>query len=180
MVNHEKITFRTAIKPGLVRITLKRGAPLAVLGASIIIIGGTLLPLAALKIWGIPLFFLALILISIGWLPYRKLQRLELKPNTLEYDGEFLVYFQNGKGLFKIPILSIEKVDSLENESHYGLRIWLKEPIPDKIRVLQRGFNYESYMNRSGNRFGCDLFLPYFTQRNVEEIKVLLESDHAS
>lgn len=179
MVDHEKIIFRTAIKTDLIRQTLKRGGPLALLGALVIISGGTFLPLSALKIWGIPLFFLALILISIGWLPYRKLQRLQIKPNTLEYDGEYLVYSQNGKGLFKIPIASIEKIDTLETNSLYGLRIWLKRPIPDKIRVLQRGFDYPNFLNTSENKFGCDLFFPYFTMSTINEIKNSLGTVHS-
>lgn len=161
--------------------TLKQGGWIAVLGALIIILGGTMIPLAYLNIWGIPLFFVGLILIAIGWLPYRKLQRLELNPHLLQYDGEMLLFLREGKPLFKIAEKSVAQLDYVEKDLLYGVAIKLKRPIEEKVRVLQPRFNFEAFAADSASKFqGCDLFLPFFTKGSVTEIKDLLESDHAS
>ncbi len=174
----EKLTIRTAIKPDLIRATLRRGGWLAAAGALMILFGGTMLPLPYLKIWGIPIFFGGLILIAVGWLPYRQLQRLQMKPHELEYDGVCFLFVKEGKPLFKIPEKSIAKLGYVEKEHMYGLAIWLKKPVEEKVRVLQARFNFERFVSDSASRFqGCDLFLPYFTESSV---KYLLESDHAS
>jgi hypothetical protein len=174
----EKLTIRTAIKPELIRETLRRGGWIAAIGALIIVLGGTILPLFYLKIWGIPIFFGGLILIAIGWLPYRNLQRLETKPNELEYDGAYFLYVKAGKPLFKIPEKSVAKLAYVEKETLYGMAIWLKKPVDEKIGVLQARFNYEKFVRESAGRCqGCDLFLPYFTESSV---RYLLESNHAS
>lgn len=176
----ESFTVRSVIKPELFRLTLKRGGWIAAAGAFILVLGGTFLPLAYLKVWGVPLFFAGLILIAIGWLPYRRLQRLEVNPNLLQYDGEFLIFAREGKPLFKIPEKSIAKFEYVEKEALYGAAIWLKKPVEDKVRILQSRFNLEAFIVDSASRFSCDLFLPYFTKMSIQEIKDLLEQDHAS
>ncbi len=170
----ESITFRSAIKPELMHLALKKGGGVAVAGALIILLSGMLLPLAYLKIWGIPLFFAGLLLIAIGWLPYRQLQRLQIKPHELQCDGEHLLFVKDGKPLLKIPEKSIAEIKYVENTPFYGMGILLKKPIVEQVKILQRRLNFEV------SRFGCDIYLPYFTQRSVDELKDLLESDHAS
>ena len=163
------------------RLCLRRGGWIAAAGALLILFGGTFLPLDALKIWGIPLFFGGLILISIGWLPYRELQKLERTPHRLHYDGECLYFEKGGKPLFKIPEKSVEKLAYVEKEALYGIAIWLKKPIVEKVRVLQVHFNLEGFIADSATRCeGCDLFLPYFTKGATAELIDLLESDRAS
>lgn len=163
------------------RSTLKCGGWMAAIGALLIIFGGTLLPVEALNIWGMPIFFVGLVLIAIGWLPYRTLQRLELNPHELQYDGEMLLFSKRGKPLFKIPEKSIGKLAYLEKGSIYGIAIWLKRPIEEKVRVLQPGFNFSGLMKDSAAQYeGSDIFLPYFTKRSIKALTDLLESDHAS
>lgn len=170
MGNHKRITIRSAVKSELKQLTLKRGGWIAASGALMLLIGGTFIPLTYLKLVGIPLFFAGLVLISIGWLPYRKLQRLETKPHELQYDGQNYLFLKEGKPLFRIPETSIEQASYVENENIYGLGIWLKKPAEDKVAILQRHFTLETFA-------GCDLFLPYFTKRTLTD---LLEQDHAS
>ncbi len=169
----EKLTIRSAIKPSLKEGTLKKGGWIAAAGAIAILLGGTLLPLTYLKFWGLPIFLSGLILIAIGWLPFRRLQRLEIKPHSLEYDGEYFLFVKDGKPLFRIPKKSISMLKYVEEKDMYGVGIWLKKPIEEKVAVLQKRFMNESVYQTGG----CDLFLPYFTENSV---KLLLESDHAS
>lgn len=181
MVNQsarETRTIRTAIKPDLKSATLRRGGWIAGAGAVILLLGGTFLPLAYLKYFGLPIFFGGLMLISIGWLPYRKLQRLELQPHTLTYDGAYYLFAKEGKPLFRIPEKSVAKLEYEEKEEMYGMAVWLKKPVEEKIAILQARVNVETYLGESAQHFpGCDLFFPYFSEASV---KHLLESDHAS
>ncbi len=147
----------------------------------LIMLGGTLLPLALLKIWGAPLFCVGMTCISIGLLPYRKLTRLQLKPHAIHSSGHELIFLKSGKPLFKVLLGSLEKIEYLEKEETYGLGLWLKRPVEAKVKVLQPRFNFSRFTQRSMEEFeGCDLFLPYFSKHAYLRAKALLEPDHAS
>ncbi len=174
-------TFRSAVKPELIRSTLSRRGWVAVLGASLIVLTGTVLPFDWIKLWGLPLFLIGLVLVAFGILPYRKLSRLQLHPHRLEYDGEFFHFLKQGKPLFKIPEISVDHITFLEKELLYGVAVYLKKPAPEKVVVLDKRFDIEAFVEDSKRRFdGCDLFLPYFSKKTVQDLKALLESDHAS
>jgi hypothetical protein len=169
-------TIRSSIKPELMRFALFRGTLIATFGMGVILASGGL-PVKFLTLWGIPLFFIGITCIGVGLLPYRHLAKLELKPHTLSYDGEDFLFQKLGKPLFKIPEISIEKMVYLEKGRIYGIGIWLKSPLEKKVKILVPQFNIARFM-RSANRFeGCDLFLPFFSQKSF---KSLLESDRAS
>lgn len=129
-----------------------------------------------ISLFGIPIFITGLALIAIGLLPYRRLLRLQLKPHEIHDEGEYLIFLQQGKPLFKICKKNIQKIAFLKKENIYGLGVWLKRPLEEKIKVLQPNFDFAAFMADSVQRFeGCDLFLPYFTERSCEEIKDQLE-----
>ncbi|MFZ0565073.1 MAG: hypothetical protein WAM28_02660 [Chlamydiales bacterium] len=168
----ETYTIRSSISPQLIGRTLKKGGFIAAAGAFLIILGGTFLPINQLKIWGIPIFLVGMVLIAIGFLPFKKLYRVQCKPHELSYDGESFIFLERGKPLFKIPEASIQKIAYLEKNNLYGLAIWLKHPIVEKVRVLQPHFDIEAFTRDSATRFeGCDLFLPYFTQRSWQNME---------
>lgn len=172
MVSDSKTeTIHTAINPKLNFAALKKGGWIAASGAFLLIIGGTLLPLSLLKTWGIPLFAAALFLIAIGWLPYRRLQRLALSPHALQFDGNYYWFVKSGKPVFKIPDISIKHMGYVENGEIYGLAIYLKKPIEEKVTILQERIDLQAFQFQD-----CDLFLPYFTEKTI---KCLLESDRA-
>jgi len=157
-------------------MTLKRGTVLGGSGAFLILMGGTLMPLEFLSLWGIPFFLVGLFFISIGLLPYRKLARLQLTPHEIHYDGKCLVFHKQGKPLFQVFLPSIDKISYLEREHLYGVGIWLKKPIGEKVKVLQSHFNFSAFIADSMHRFeGCDLFLPFFTERTFKELRAQLE-----
>lgn len=115
---------------------------------------------------------MGLFFIAIGLLPYRKLSKLQLKPHEIHFDNDTLIFLKEGKPLFKIASLSIEKMSYLEREHLYGVGIWLKKPMEQKIKVLQSKFNFAAFMRDSMQRFGgCDLFLPFFSKHTFEELK---------
>lgn len=143
-----------------------------------LIFAGTFLPPSFLTLWGIPIFVAGMVLIAVGLIPYRRLAKLELKPHTLSYDGETLLFAKEGKPLFKISEKEIKDIRYVEKKNLYGIAIWLHRPVIEKVKVLQPHFNFAAFAAESAERFeGCDLFLPYFSEKNF---KCLLESDHAS
>ena len=177
----ETLYLSSTIRTALLNRTLKRGAWLGGGGALLIILGGTLLPLGLLKIWGIPLFCLGMACIAIGLLPYRKLTRLQLKPHAIHSNGEELMFLRSGRPLLKIPLRSLEKMVYLEKEEAYGIGLWLKWPIVEKVKVLQPHFSYATFTEESRKSFeGCDLFLPYFSKYACQRVRDLLAPDRAS
>lgn len=170
--------IRSSIKPELFRITLKKGSLLAGAGALMLLLGGTLLPLSYLKIWGGPLFFIALGLIALGLIPYRKLTQLQLSPHTLQREGDFLIYARKGKPLLKIPYEKVARMEYVEKEELYGIALWIKQT-REKIKILDERFDLEGFLYESKQKFGSDLFFPYFTEESFKLIS-RLESNHAS
>lgn len=180
-LERENFCVRSTVRTDLLNSTLKRGAWLGGGGAILIILGGTVLPLALLKIWGIPVFGLGIFFISIGLLPYRQLTRLQMKPHAIQCDGNYLLFLKSGKPLFKIALGSLEKARYLEKERQYGIGLWLKRPLYEKVKVLQPHFDFAAFATQSMQDFeGCDLFLPYFSEYAYRSIKDLLEPDRAS
>ena len=54
----------------------------------------------------------------------------------------------------------------------YGMAIWLKRPIGDRVKVLEPHFNFAVFTAHSAEHFqGCDLFLPYFSERTIGEFQ---------
>lgn len=150
------------------RLFLLRGSWIAGAGALMIIIAGTFLPVKFLTLWGIPIFFAGIFLIALGLLPYRRLAKLEIKPHTLTYDGEFYIFAKQGKPLFKISEKSIQKMIYVEKGNVYGIAIWLQRPLVERVKVLQPHFNFATFAAESAERYeGCDLFLPYFSEKSL-------------
>lgn len=180
----ETLTFRSSVKPRLMNLALKRGALFGGVGAFILLLGGSLLSVDQLKIWGIPIFLIGITLIAIGILPYKKLNSLQTNPHMLLYDGQTLIFCKKGKPLLKIAEKNIDRIEYLEKANLYGIGVWLKFPINDKVKVLQPHFDYVSFTTHSREHFqGCDLFFPYFSERSFNELMIStdqLGSNHAT
>ncbi len=173
MGDQQTFKIRSSIKRELKESRLKRGGLLGGLGAVFLVTGGTIVPLAQLKIWGVPIFFLSLLFIGIGLYPYRQLCRLEVKPHSLSLIGALLLFEKSGRPLFKIPISVIDHFAYVEQEELYGIALYLKRPLENKLVVLDHRFDCEAFISDSATHFeGCDLFLPYFSQRSYEELKL--------
>ena len=96
-------------------------------------------------------------------------------PHELHFDGKTLFFHKQGKPLFKIATGSIDKTAFMQKEHLYGIGIWLKRPVEEKVKVLQERFNFVAYVEDSVRRFdGCDLFLPYFSEHSHRRLKDLL------
>lgn len=132
LVNGIPMRTRSIITSVLKRHTLFRGLALGILGLIPLFFGGIFLPVQELNRWGLPLFFLSFGLITWGLLPYRRLSRLETHPNELIISPgpggeEVLLYLNQGKVEWSIPLTSVKKVDFLQDGVEYGLCIHLPD-----------------------------------------------------
>jgi hypothetical protein len=160
----DSITIRTSIHPPVIRFLLMRGSILGLLGAIILLLGGSLLPAENLQHWGWFILLVGVGLITMGLLPYRKIKRVESKPNKLIMDTESLHYVVRDKTVCTIPLASIAEMQYRPSRHHYGIKILLKKPLPSRVRFYNSHFNVRGWRNRSLRRYGCDLFLPYFSK----------------
>jgi hypothetical protein len=116
-------------------------------------------------------------MITLGLLPYKRLKRLEEKPNTITIEGEEWLHFSaKGKSLFSIPIPSIDHISYTNKTNHYGIAVFLKDPLPKKLRVQDTHFDLAAFYKQSHNQYQCDLFLPYFSQRSFNALQEYLIS----
>lgn len=169
------LKLRTSIKNSLKRYVLFRGTIVAAAGMIILVISAATISPSVLRYWGLPILFLAGLLITIGLLPYRRLCRLELKPDEIIAVGGTKIHFvTNGKHILTIPKDSIARLEYYEGHHRYGIGIWLHHPPPEKIIIHDRQFNIIAFEKKSRREWGCDLFLAYFSKNAFESLKDFL------
>lgn len=165
----ETFTIRSSISSSLMRKTLMRGTVLGGIGALTLLYAGIFLPLQQMKMWGPILFLFGLGMITWGLFPYKRLKRLEEKPNRLDIEGDDWLHFSAGeKSLFSIPMVAIDHLTYIEKSHSYGIGLFLKNPIPQKIIINDSNVDIEKFIQSSRKQYGCDLFLSYFSQRSYE------------
>lgn len=120
-------------------------------GALLILIGGIFLPVGVLQICGIPIFFSGMLLIGFGLFPYRHLNRLQLKPHEIHYDGTQLLFLKQGKPFLQIKDTAIESLTYQEKKHLYGIHLRLCD--------------------------GNDFFFPYFSERTCNELLTFKQQD---
>lgn len=177
MMEKETVVLRSTILPIVMRRSLWMGTLLGGGGVLCLFLGGAFIPLPIMKTWGPWLFLFSLTLITWGLLPYKRLKRLEEKPDTLTIEGLRWIHFSvRGKSLFSIPIDSIEHVNYVDQGRSYGIAITLKQPLPKKLVIQDPSCDLESVfkLKRSLNLHGCDLFFPYFSRRSYESMQEYL------
>ena len=171
--------IHSSIRPELKKQVLMRGSIFAGIGALLLLLTGAFLPLSLLKYWGWLIFLMSMGLITLGLLPYRKLTRLEKVPQAIEIEKDRMVVYSDHKLLMAIPFSTIQNLEYIDKEGDYGIGIWLKHPIEEKIILKSDKFDILNYTNLSRRKFGCDLMFPYFSKRGYEELKEhTLEGDH--
>lgn len=168
------LSVRSTIYPQIMRKTLFRGVFVGLLGILIIIYAGIAIPEKTLSVWGFPLFMLGIGLLTFGLIPYRRLTRLESKPDELIVtDSNDLEFYSKATILMHIPIESIERVEYLKKNQLYGVGVWLKRNQSSKKVVFHPNFDIAAFQKRA-DRFGADLFFPYFSERSVKELQEVI------
>lgn len=135
------------------RRALLRGMRFASLGALLLLLTGTLLPLRLLSVIGPFAFPVGITFILLGLRPYRRLSSLQSHPDALHFGRGGLHYLQRGRPQLCLPLEKIRWIDFASREGEEGILLHFQEE---------------------------ELFFPYFTQETAEELKVLLAECHAS
>lgn len=161
--------IRSCIKPAFKKKMLLQGSWVAGLGAILLVLTAVFMPVATLKFWGFPIFVFAILFITFGLLPYRKLTRLELNPDVITMQETQCTFTHRGCLLFTIPYAAIHKMEYLESSHDYGIGIWFYHPSSPKVIVYPKAC-VKNYQNKRCKE-EADLFLPYFSQKGFEELK---------
>lgn len=171
-MEQSRITFRSSIHRALKKSVLLRGTIWASIGVLLWVLAGVFLPLSVLTIWGAPILLLGGALIVVGLLPYRRLSRQENKPNELiltELD-ELYIFFER-TGMFKVELKNIETMAYLDDDTRYGIGLWIKYPKKSHITLLNPHIKIDEYLKNCQKDYQCDIFLPYFSKRTYQEIE---------
>ena len=164
-------TLRTSIPSQLLKRTLMIGFSLALIGILGLLYGGIYAHLAELQFWGFTLFILSIGLITMGMLPYRRLTRLQLKPNELcMVAPDQLEYYSKGRKLLTIPLQSIDHFGYVNRYLVYGVTVWLKPDPKDPVLVHQGRSEVDVLRYKGQKLAGADLFFSYFNQRSFQEL----------
>jgi hypothetical protein len=174
-MSNDILKIRSSIKSSLLRLILIRGTIIAGVGALFIFLAAAFLTVTLLNTWGFLILCLAVSLIGIGMIPYRKLTRLEKKPYEIIAEDNSKLHFKIlGNPAFMIPCVSIQNMKYLEKGNIYGIAIFLKRPLTEKILINEQNFDMRKFQKNSQKKYACDLFLPYFSQRSFNELSEFL------
>ncbi|MEC7838708.1 MAG: hypothetical protein VX777_01565 [Chlamydiota bacterium] len=170
----DSIRLFSSVKPTFMRRALIKGSLIAGSGVLLLAYCGAFIPPESLQIWGLPVLFAGGTLITMGLLPYRRLRRMESQPSELiVVDGKYIQYINDGKQVYSIPMQSIERYDYVETDTEYGIAVLLKDSPQEKIVVHDRKFDMESHQKKSKEKYGCHIFIPYFSRRAFTRIALL-------
>lgn len=140
-------TFRSTVTNEEKSKQLRQGTLIASVGVLFMAFAGIFFPQPMLAKWGLVIFFFCFVCLA-GLLPYRRLTKLESKPDEIVVmGGDVIQYWSGGK---KILAISQKNIAAMSYYCH-GIRIQLK---CEKQATL---------------------FFPHFSKRSFEEIVDLVE-----
>ncbi len=167
----DTVKLFTTIKPTLLRATLFRGTLFASIGVLLLIVVTTFLPVENMMTWGVISLLIGGGLMVYGLIPYRRLNRMENEPSELVLvDDEYLQLIIFGKQQYTIPLSMVEKTEYIEKGNEYGIGIWFAQDSENKVIVHNQRLNMANSLKRSRQKYGCDLFIPYFGRRSYTRL----------
>ncbi len=167
----ESFIVRSSISSQLLKTILFKGFAIAFLGILVLLFAGTIMPPLILQTWGWMLFLISLGLIVIGLLPYRRLSRLQLKPNEIVFkDLNYLIFYSKGRKILTLSMQSIAHISYVHHPKRYGIAIWLKPPPITPIVIHQFPKEVEELRYKGQLAGGADVFFPYFNRRAYDEL----------
>lgn len=158
---------KSAVSTRVKKDALFKGTLLAGIGMMILIGGSVFLTREHLSVYGFLIFGLGIGLVTWGMIPYRRLVRLENSPDEIHVNEDHTwIYYIKGKKTLEIPEETIESVNYLSKNSEYGLCLKLRKEPTKKVKV-----HSPLWQSSHSGKFGCDIFLPYFTERSCTMLK---------
>lgn len=100
---------------------------------------------------------------------------MEKNPFLLCFSKEALVLTKKNRAYFLLPSALIESIKFVKSSKEYGLALWLNVPWKEYL-FLQRDPNMLRKLHKKGEKYGADLFFPFFTQNGGEMIQKVLSS----
>lgn len=169
--------FRSSIKPSVLRQTLLKGYFLAGAGILLLILPAIFMRVKTLTFFGPFSVFLSFLLITIGLLPTRRLKKLEIFPHEISFlsDAELLFSLKR-KPSFILSLNEIENLTYKDFESLYGIAFFLTKDAV--IKLVDPRFDMTRFQINSKKRYGCDLFLPYFSKTSFESLRGEIGEKH--
>jgi len=165
------LQIQTTITHFYLKSILYKGFCYAFLGVLILLIGGVFLPEPLMQRWGWLIYFSAFFFITYGLLPYRKITRLQNKPNEIKLTSRsFLEFWSQTHFQFAIPLHLINSVRYFQKNKKYGMVLKLTD-FPENLRDNLSKFYIE--MDKSKKEM---IFL-YFSKRSCQELDTALSSD---
>ncbi len=165
------LILRSSIKPALKRTLLLRGTLLAFIGMSLLLSTGIS---SIEQKWGLLALITALVLVTTGLLPYRRLTRLEMNPHEILITENGICFSRRRKPCFTVPQASIDRMEYRDSLSQYGFAFWLKNAAPEKVTIHDRSFDWEKFTQQCLSQYGCAVFIPYFSKRSFDEMQEFL------
>lgn len=163
------LKLRSSIRPEVLNKALKRGMFFAGIGSCILLFSGVLIPEKYLKILGLPLILSSILLITLGLYPYQKLKRLEITPHEITIlDENTFLFSWKRKPFLTIPFSEISSVKFIDSNIRYGIALDLRNL--SVVKACNNEFDVTVFMKTCKAKYGCDLFLPYFSKRSFDEL----------
>lgn len=122
---HEVMKIRTTLSNPFIKKKLFQGFFIALTGIIGIVSAGILLSEPMMAHWGLYIYLLGFGLITLGLLPYRKLSRLQNKPNELRIDENRLEFWAKDQCRLLIPVNAIKHLAYEENEGENSIELCL-------------------------------------------------------
>ncbi|MDP1879461.1 MAG: hypothetical protein Q8K60_00810 [Parachlamydiaceae bacterium] len=173
---NDTIRLKTTISSPFLKHALMKGLWISSIGLVGILIAGVFIPVIYLKTWGWLIFLIGIGFIAGGMIPYKKLSKLQLKPNELLVFSNHLEFYSKGEKKLTIPLNSIDKIEYFENKNFYGIGLFLKHPTPEKIIIHKNG-KWINKIRREGQQYlQSDLFFIYFNRRAFKELQLTCDA----
>lgn len=116
----------SSIQSRIKQKAILQGSIIALIGAALLLWAGIFVPLPWMEDWGWLIWLTSLSFFALGLIPYRRLCRKELFPDTIELRDDYLFYYQEGKEKKKISLHQIKSVKGLQKKQFYGIELKLK------------------------------------------------------
>lgn len=170
---NQSFVIRSSISSSLLKKVLFRGFCIALVGILLLLFAGIFIPASHLKDWGGGIFLISLALITWGLLPYRRLSKLQLKPNEIVITGgDDCNYYVKGRKIISFSLQSVDVMDYVDHSLRYGIQVWLKSR--DGVLVEMDDSREAKKMRRIDSQGRIGLFFSYFSKRAYEELQEFL------
>ena len=136
-------TFYSSVSRQSKKLALKNGVRFALPSAMLLLL---LMFFQKIFLVSLFLFLASVILVAVGFLPYKKITYLENHPLAVQFFPDKFVFKPNQNEV-SIPFNTIEKFDFVENAEQYGIQVKTKDH---------------------------QYFLPYFFKEDYLEMKSLM------